>query len=129
MNFLEIAQQDKSFTLKDSVNGFGTVITITDPNLFVETVTGRTNDISFAIDPNTPMGQSLRHVAENIYQSNVDLNQLWSATVNALTDLDKKDRIAYFNAKKFLCFQLAKLLDTLQYPFRSTYQSLVNELM
>jgi len=29
-----------------------------------------------------------------------------------------------FNAKKFLSFQLAKLLDTLQNPFRRTYQSL-----
>jgi len=53
MNFLDIAQQDKAFTLKDSVNGFGTVITLTDPSLFTATVTGRTNDISFAIDPNT----------------------------------------------------------------------------
>ena len=42
-----------------------------------------------------------------------------------LGSLDRGDRIAYFNAKKFLCFQLAKLLDTLQNPFRHTYQSLV----
>jgi len=81
----------------------------------------------FSIDENSDMGQSLKRVAENIYQSNVDLNQLWRATVSTLTELDRKDRIAYFNAKKFLCFQIAKLLDTLQNPFRSTYQSLVNE--
>src|SRR5712675_2357891 len=42
-----------------------------------------------------------------------------------LATLDRRDRIACFNAKKFLCFQLAKLLDTLQNPFRYTYQSLV----
>src|SRR5439155_968783 len=40
-------------------------------------------------------------------------------------NLDRRDRIAWFNAKKFLCFQLAKLLDTLQNPFRFSYQSLV----
>ncbi len=60
MNFLEIAQQDKSFTLKDSEFGFGTVITITDPNLLSATVTGRSNDISFAIDPNTGVAVSGR---------------------------------------------------------------------
>ena len=53
MNFIQIAQQDKVFTLRDSVMGFGTVITITDPDLLSDTVTGRTNDINFAIDPNT----------------------------------------------------------------------------
>lgn len=53
MNFLEIAQQDKAFTLKDSTYGFGTEITLTDPDLLSAVVTGRTNDISFAIDPNT----------------------------------------------------------------------------
>ncbi|MGB8327735.1 MAG: PLP-dependent transferase, partial [Steroidobacteraceae bacterium] len=32
--------------------------------------------------------------------------------------------IAWFNAKRFVCFQLAKVLDTLQNPMRKTYQSL-----
>ncbi len=40
-------------------------------------------------------------------------------------DLDRSDRVAYFNAKRFVCFQLAKILDTLQNPLRRTYQSLV----
>ena len=35
-----------------------------------------------------------------------------------------KDRIARFNAKKFLSFQLAKLLDTVQNSFRPGYQAL-----
>ncbi len=60
MNFLDIAQQDKSFTLKDSEFGFGTVITLTDPDLFSAEVTGRTNDISLAIDPNTGVAVSGR---------------------------------------------------------------------
>ena len=44
---------------------------------------------------------------------------------DTLHGLDRKDRVAYFNAKRFACFQLAKVLDTLQNPFRHTYQSLV----
>src|SRR5204862_4409906 len=40
------------------------------------------------------------------------------------TTLDRSDRIARFNAKKFLSFQLAKLLDTLQNPSRRSYQNL-----
>ena len=38
--------------------------------------------------------------------------------------LPRQDRLALFNAKKFLSFQLAKLLDTLQNPSRKTHQSL-----
>ena len=45
-------------------------------------------------------------------------------TLETIDGLDRKDRVAYFNAKKFLCFQIAKVLDTLQNPFRKSYQSL-----
>ena len=41
-----------------------------------------------------------------------------------LPRLPRTDRVALFNAKKFLAFQLAKLLDTLQNPSRKTHQSL-----
>ena len=81
----------------------------------------------FSIDPESNTGQSLTRLAINIYQSNIELHHLWQSSLQELKNLDKKDRIAYFNAKKFLCFQLAKLLDSLQNPFRSTYQSLVPE--
>jgi len=81
----------------------------------------------FSIDPDTEMGQALSRIAENIYETQIDLNKMWDITLRELPKLSREDRIAYFNAKKFLCFQLAKLLDTLQHPFRSTYQSLVND--
>ncbi len=79
----------------------------------------------FAIEPNSEMGGTLGRLAGHIYRANIELHQLWEITIREMAKLDRKDRIAVFNAKKFLCFQLAKLLDTLQNPFRQTYQSLV----
>jgi O-acetylhomoserine/O-acetylserine sulfhydrylase-like pyridoxal-dependent enzyme len=79
----------------------------------------------FSIDPKTEIGQTLGRLAAHIYGANIELHHLWEVTVRELGNLDRRDRIALFNAKKFLCFQLAKLLDTLQNPFRHTYQSLV----
>ena len=79
----------------------------------------------FALNPESELGQSLGRLAGHIYRANIELHHLWELTVRELAQLDRKDRIAVFNAKKFLCFQLAKLLDTLQNPFRHTYQTLV----
>jgi O-acetylhomoserine/O-acetylserine sulfhydrylase-like pyridoxal-dependent enzyme len=79
----------------------------------------------FAIDPRTEMGATLARLAGHMYGANIEMHHLWQATVRELGSLDRRDRIACFNAKKFLCFQLAKLLDTLQNPFRFTYQTLV----
>ena len=45
-------------------------------------------------------------------------------TLETVDRMERSDRIAYFNAMKFLSFQLAKSLDTLQNPFRRSYQSL-----
>jgi hypothetical protein len=89
MNFLEIAQQDKAFTLKDSEFGFGTEITLKDPNLFTAVVTGRTNDISFAIDPNTGEAVSGRTV-----EITIDMQELeekgFSSFPTAQSDKTKK---------------------------------------
>src|SRR5258705_7076454 len=79
----------------------------------------------FAIDPKTELGGALGRLAGHLYHANIELHQLWDLTARQLASLDRRDRIAYFNAKKFLCFQLAKLLDTLQNPFRHAYQTLV----
>lgn len=79
----------------------------------------------FGIEAATPFGQALLGVTEKLYEINADMHGLWGATMAALGDLDRSDRIAYFNAKRFLCFQLAKILDTLQNPMRATYQTLV----
>jgi O-acetylhomoserine (thiol)-lyase len=79
----------------------------------------------FSIDEKTEIGGALSRLANHIYRANVELHQIWDLTTRELSRLDRRDRIALFNAKKFLCFQLAKLLDTLQNPFRYTYQTLV----
>jgi len=79
----------------------------------------------FAIDPKTELGATLGRLVGHIYGTNVELHHLWTLTMREMATLDRRDRIACFNAKKFLCFQLAKLLDTLQNPFRFAYQSLV----
>lgn len=79
----------------------------------------------FGIDPETPYGQALADFAAHLYRLNDDAHILWARTMEGIDKLDRSDRIAYFNAKRFLCFQLAKVLDTLQNPLRATYQSLV----
>lgn len=78
----------------------------------------------FHIDPATDYGQALGRIVGRLYECGADLDRLWKVTFETIDSLDQSDRIACFNAKKFLSFQLAKLLDTLQNPLRRTYQSL-----
>lgn len=78
----------------------------------------------FYIDQQTEFGQTLLRVVERMYESQGDVAHLWKLTLDSMNSLDQNDRIQRFNAKKFLSFQLAKILDTLQNPFRKSYQSL-----
>jgi len=78
----------------------------------------------FDIDPDSEYGQSLLRLTEQLYSAQHSLDALWSATTQTLPQLDRCDKARYFNAKKFLAFQIAKLLDNLQNPFRATYQQL-----
>ena len=41
-----------------------------------------------------------------------------------MAQLSQADKINRFNSLKFLSFQLAKMLDTVQHPFRKSYQAL-----
>ena len=83
----------------------------------------------FSIDPQTDFGRRLGALAESLYTSNVAAHDLWAVTLRELANLDQRDRVARFNAKRFLCFQLAKILDTLTNPLRKSYQSLLNDPM
>jgi O-acetylhomoserine/O-acetylserine sulfhydrylase-like pyridoxal-dependent enzyme len=78
----------------------------------------------FDLDPASDFGRALSAAARNIYETQADVDQLWRISLETIGKLDAPERISRFNAKKFLSFQLAKVLDTLQNPFRSSYQSL-----
>jgi O-acetylhomoserine/O-acetylserine sulfhydrylase-like pyridoxal-dependent enzyme len=78
----------------------------------------------FGIDKNSEYGQALFNTAQHLYYTQANMQQLWKITSETLDGLSKENKVAYFNAKKFLSFQIAKILDTLQNPFRATYQSL-----
>lgn len=82
----------------------------------------------FRIDPGSDYGRTLARVVGRLYECGSDLDQLWRVTAETIDSLDRSDRIAWFNAKKFLSFQIAKLLDTLMNPMRRTYQSLGYDL-
>jgi O-acetylhomoserine (thiol)-lyase len=79
----------------------------------------------FSIDPSSGYGRALSDFTRHLYGANAAAHELWSITLDTLSRLDRADRIAYFNAKRFACFQLAKILDTLQNPMRAVYQSLL----
>jgi O-acetylhomoserine/O-acetylserine sulfhydrylase-like pyridoxal-dependent enzyme len=83
----------------------------------------------FGVDPASGYGQRLAVLAASIYQTNADLKSLWELHKNELAGLSRLERVERFAAQKFLTFQLAKILDTLQHPQRSTYQSLVTHPM
>ncbi len=80
--------------------------------------------VHFAIDKDTPYGAAMHDVVIRLYQAHCSIQELWDQTLETINNLPRTDRIAYFNAKKFLCFQLAKMLDTLMNPFRTSYQKL-----
>ena len=79
----------------------------------------------FGIDPESEYGRALARLARTLYEANAATHELWKITLETLEGLDRSDRIAYFNAKRFVCFQLAKVLDSLQNPMRRTYQSVM----
>jgi O-acetylhomoserine/O-acetylserine sulfhydrylase-like pyridoxal-dependent enzyme len=81
----------------------------------------------FGIDQSSPYGQHLAALAKNLYSGHAELNSMWQLTLKELANLPRQDRIERFAAQKFLCFQIAKMLDTLQHPMRSTYQSIVDQ--
>jgi len=77
----------------------------------------------FGIDPASEYGVTLSRLTRSLYTLNAVTDDLARLTMETLQELDRSDRIAYFNAKRFASFQLAKILDTLQNPMRASYQS------
>ena len=78
----------------------------------------------FNIDVKSDYGKAMALAANDIYNAQHNVMNLWEVYNSITSSLDKNDDIAYFNAKRFLSFQIAKVLDTLQNPFRKSHQSL-----
>jgi O-acetylhomoserine (thiol)-lyase len=78
----------------------------------------------FNIDENSDYGKAMALAANDIYNAQHNVMNLWEVYNGITAGLDKTDDIAYFNAKRFLSFQIAKVLDTLQNPFRKSHQNL-----
>ena len=81
----------------------------------------------FAIEADSDYGRAMADLARHLYGAGLAVDDLWHVTLDSLRKLDRADRIAYFNAKRFACFQLAKILDNLQNPMRATYQSIAGD--
>ncbi len=81
----------------------------------------------FGIDPDSDFGRALIMLAHSLYDVNVATHDLGKITFEGLSHVDRTDRIAWFNAKRFISFQLAKILDSLQNPLRASYQSITTD--
>ncbi|WP_323027966.1 trans-sulfuration enzyme family protein [Gelidibacter japonicus] len=78
----------------------------------------------FSIDANSDYGKALKSAAIDIYNAQSDITKLQEITSDTISKLDQGEKVAYYNAKRFLSFQIAKVLETLQGPLNKTYQSL-----
>ena len=59
----------------------------------------------FAIDPKSDYGRRLGTLAAHLYSANVAAHELWQLGLRELAGLEQRDRVARFNAKRFLCYQ------------------------
>jgi len=77
------------------------------------------------------VSQYLLSAVERVYECQGNIELMWQEAQASLASLDGTEKAALFNAKKFLSFQLAKVLDTLQNPFllNPTSISLANHIV
>ncbi len=78
----------------------------------------------FSIDAESDTGSALLQIITSVYDCQLSADQLWQLAQKEVSAIKGDDSIAMFNARKFLSFQFAKLLDNLQQSFRSDYQQL-----
>ncbi|CAL2085362.1 PLP-dependent transferase [Tenacibaculum sp. 190524A02b] len=77
----------------------------------------------FQIDAKSSYGEILKKAAIDIYTTQSDISKLQEITNATISQIDTDKKVTYFNAKRFLSFQIAKVLETLQAPLKQTYQS------
>jgi len=80
--------------------------------------------VHFNIEVDGELGRALLSAVQRVYECQGNIELMWQEAQASMASLDGTEKAALFNAKKFLSFQLAKVLDTLQNPFRSNYQAL-----
>lgn len=78
----------------------------------------------FNIEVDGDLGRALLSAVERVYECQGNVELMWQESMASMASLQTTEKAALFNAKKFLSFQLAKVLDTLQNPFRNNYQAL-----
>lgn len=78
----------------------------------------------FNIEVDGELGQALLATVERVYECQGNIELMWQEAQRSMADLNATEKTALFNAKKFLSFQLAKVLDTLQNPTRANYQGM-----
>lgn len=78
----------------------------------------------FGIDQRSEFGETLGRIVRRMYECQDDVEHLWQVTLDSIRSLHQTEKIQRFNAKRFLAFQMAKVLDTLQNPSRASYQAL-----
>ena len=77
----------------------------------------------FGISADSEFGRSLLKTSEQLYLASSEIKQL-EILQDTLQSLRNRNKISHFNARKFLCFQLAKLIDMLQPGLKQDYQAL-----
>jgi hypothetical protein len=77
--------------------------------------------LHFSLDPESALGRELAEVATTLPRE-PGRARAWTPDGRTAGDAPRGDRIAS-DAKRSLCFQLAKRSDTLQNPMRKTWQS------
>jgi len=81
----------------------------------------------FGLDPASAYAKRLGSLCRHLYEGHADLKQLYQSAVAELAGLPRTDRVQRFAAQKFIAYQMAKMLDTLQQTSRSVYQSVVDD--
>lgn len=95
MSLRTLAEADLSFVVEDSVNGFGWLITVTDPNGVSAEMVGLSNDVSQIIDPDTGQAISGRSGSICLRLSSIALAGL--GVPRGIVDNDTKPWVIRFN--------------------------------
>ncbi|MSQ97898.1 MAG: Cys/Met metabolism pyridoxal-phosphate-dependent enzyme [Xanthomonadales bacterium] len=78
----------------------------------------------FNIQADSEFGGQLAELTGNLFRCQGSVDQLWTIAQHEMRELRHEDKVTLFNARKFVSFQIAKILDTFQHDFRRAHQNL-----